>query len=128
MRRVDREALTRALKKVRAQDPQRAQQIDAKLKDEPWEQVARFAAYSCQCDSLRLKPWQSPPCWMTDVKPVDDPHRYGLFAAWELRRKLTASGLSAFEPDPLAALDAIEQAAMAEVPEWKPHQQKDAPP
>jgi hypothetical protein len=37
MRRVDREALTRAIKKVRAQDPQRAQQIDAKLKDEPWE-------------------------------------------------------------------------------------------
>jgi hypothetical protein len=30
MRRVDREAVTRALKKVRAQDPQRAQQIDAK--------------------------------------------------------------------------------------------------
>jgi hypothetical protein len=26
-------------------------------------EVAKFAAYGCQCKVLHLKPWQSPPCW-----------------------------------------------------------------
>ncbi len=37
-----------------AQDAARAKQIDSMLADEPWEDVARFAAYSAQIDSLGL--------------------------------------------------------------------------
>jgi hypothetical protein len=48
---------------------------------------------------------------MADEKPDADPQRHGLFAAWELRRRLIALGLSAFEPDPVAALQAVEEAA-----------------
>ena len=64
MKKVDREALTRAIAMVRLQSRKRCKQIDAKLKGEPWEEVGRFAAYSCQCRNLKLRSWQYPPCWM----------------------------------------------------------------
>jgi hypothetical protein len=62
MNRIDRDALERALAACRAQDAGRAWQIDSKLASEPWEDVAAFAAYSAQNRSLRLPPWQGPPC------------------------------------------------------------------
>jgi hypothetical protein len=108
---VDREALTRALKLARDESPGRARQIDSMRADRSWFEAASFASYSCQCDRLRLKPWMSPPCIVGDKKPVDDPQQHGLIAAWELRRKLLAAGLSAYEPDPLAALEAAKPAA-----------------
>jgi hypothetical protein len=49
--RVDREALQRALKLAR-NEPEYADQIAQKLAHEPWEDVARFAAYCCQIDNL----------------------------------------------------------------------------
>jgi hypothetical protein len=45
MNRVDREALRRALALARAESPGRAAQIADKLRAEPWEDVAEFAAY-----------------------------------------------------------------------------------
>jgi hypothetical protein len=108
---VDREALKRALKLARAESPARARQIDAMLAERPWLDVAQFAAYSCQSAALHLKPWQSPPVWMTGVKPAGDPQQHGLYAAWDLRRRLIAAGLSAYEPDPIAALEAAKPAA-----------------
>jgi hypothetical protein len=48
---------------------------------------------------------------MDDQKPDADPQQHGLLAAWELRRRLIAVGLSAFEPDPLHALQAVAEAA-----------------
>jgi hypothetical protein len=105
LRRVDREALERAIALRRAAD---ALQMQGKLKDEPWIEVATFAAYACQDDALRLKPWQPPPCWMGDDRPIDDFPAAGRVAAWELRRRLIAAGLSAYEPDPIGALHAIE--------------------
>jgi hypothetical protein len=82
---VDEEALTRALEMARL-EPGRSEQLDHKLAREPWEQVARFAAYCCQCDSLRLGPHQSPPCWVNDMADLvadpDDPDDiYGRRAA-----------------------------------------------
>jgi hypothetical protein len=61
-----------------------------------------------------------------DAEPDSDPQGYGLQSAWQLRRRLIAFGLSAYD-DPLAALDAAEQAALAgaEVPVWNPRQQKE---
>jgi hypothetical protein len=108
---VDRAALKRAIAMARAESPGRAKQIDAMLAERPWLDVAQFAAYSCQSDALHLKPWQYAPCWMGDKKPVNDPQQHGLLAAWDLRRRLLAVGLSRYEPDPVAALTAAKPAA-----------------
>jgi hypothetical protein len=97
---IDREALERALELAR-QEPQRAEQLDEKLKDEPWHAVARFAAYVCQCRNLRLPPWQSPPCWADEDER--DP-RENFADAQKLLRRMLAAGLSRFEPQPLEAL------------------------
>jgi hypothetical protein len=105
MRKIDREALTRALALTRAESPGRARQIDLMLKDRPWLQVAQFASYCCQCENLQLKPWQSPPCVVAAAEPANDPQQHGLYAAWDLRRRLSELGLSPYEPDPLRAID-----------------------
>jgi hypothetical protein len=41
---------------------------------------------------------------MGDDKPRDESPVAGRVAAWELRRRLLAAGLSVYEPDPLNAL------------------------
>jgi hypothetical protein len=43
---------------------------------------------------------------MDDDRPRDDHSLAGKVAAWELRRRLIKAGLSEFEPDPVAALEA----------------------
>jgi hypothetical protein len=49
--------------------------------------------------ALHLKPWQSPPCAVdendTDERRAD---------AVQLLQRMLANGISAFDPDPLAAL------------------------
>ncbi len=66
---IDRAALKLAIKITRNRDPERRRQIDSMLADpdREWDQVARFASYSCQCDALKLKPWETPPVWIRDV-------------------------------------------------------------
>jgi hypothetical protein len=96
MTRADREALRRALKLARAESPGRAAQIAAKLEDEPWEDVAEFAAYCCQTDALGLKPWMDPPMY-AELRP-ERPDAMAMLV------KLLGAGLSRFEPDPIAAL------------------------
>ena len=95
MRKIDRAALVRAMEMAR-NDPERARQLDAKLKNEPWHEVARFAAYVCQCDNLKLLPHQTPPCAVIPNDRDKD--------AVNLLRRMLAAGLSEFEPDPLKAL------------------------
>jgi hypothetical protein len=91
----DRDALRRALK-IAGRRP---------AKEEDWEEAAMGAVYHCQTEALHLKPWQWPPCWADDKRR--DPHpTAGSVAAW-LRRRLLKAGLSAFEPDPVAALQAV---------------------
>jgi hypothetical protein len=91
---IDREALQRALKLARA-EPEYREQLERKLKTEPWEHVAEFAAYNCQIDNLGLKPWMDPPMY-AELRP--DPE------ALSILLKLLGAGLSRFEPDPLQAL------------------------
>jgi hypothetical protein len=111
MNRKDREALKRALRVTQA-EPGRGEQIKAMRADgESWESVAEFCAYHQQMRRLSLRPWEYPPCWMTDQRPLADPNKYGLLAAWQLRQRLLAGGLSAFEPDPLTALSRLETPA-----------------
>jgi hypothetical protein len=50
---------------------------------------------------------------MGDERPVDEFPRDGKLAAWQLRSQLLARGYSAFEPDPIAALQARREAQPA---------------
>ena len=96
---VDRDALQRAMKLCAAQGRDHAEQLEAMLGDRPWDEVAHFAAASCQRRTLRLSPWQSPPCdcLIEPQNPQDSNAR-------KLLRQMLDAGLSRFEPDPLAAL------------------------
>ena len=100
---LDREALTRAIEIV-SREPDRAGQLKKMLLDEPWAEVARFAAYSAQGRVLHLKPWQVPPCVVDEENPNERD-----VAAQALLRKMLAAGVSRYEPDPMTALAAAKR-------------------
>jgi hypothetical protein len=95
---VDRDALERCME-IANRDPLRAEQLASALKDEPWREVAEFAAYGCQMESLSLKPWESPPVHVDE----NDPNEQDKIAQHLLRRML-AAGVSRYEPSPMTAL------------------------
>jgi hypothetical protein len=95
---TDRDALERCMQIAR-RDPSRAQQLQSKLIDEPWDEVAQFAAYCCQYRALHLKPWQSPPCIVDEDDPDEDDR-----SAQALLRQMLRAGVSRFDPAPLEAL------------------------
>ena len=67
----DRAALKLALALGRNEDTGRAQQIDAKLEDEPWDEVAAFAARAARpahCGSTRGN--SRPATWMKMTMPT----------------------------------------------------------
>jgi hypothetical protein len=99
MKKTDRDALHLAMKIAR-EDPARAGQLDAKLADEPWHEVAEFAATCCQSRALHLKPWEIPPC---DILDSD-----GDVEGARLLKRMLAAGVSRFHPDPMAALEQAE--------------------
>ena len=101
---VDRDALQRAME-IAQRDPLRAEHLRSKLEDEPWIEVAEFAAYSCQIESLSLKPWQSPPVHIDeDAIEPNSAEREPNTAARKLLRQMLRAGVSRYEPDPLTAL------------------------
>jgi hypothetical protein len=110
---TDRAALERAFAACRAEGPARAGQLDAMLADDPWERVAKFAAYSVQIDSLGLLPWQKPPCQTQLETALLEPFgdQRGTREAGEILKKLLALGLSKYEPDPIGAIADAEQGA-----------------
>lgn len=95
---------------IRNPDNPQFRQVKEKLKREPRDKVAMFAAYSEQMDNLNLKPWQNPPMWIDDHDAVialgKDATDY--VAARTLRRMLRR-GISRFHPNPLAALEAAKR-------------------
>ena len=88
----DDEALKLAMEAARA-DPERAAQLASMLEDRPWRDVARLASYCAQITSLRLKPWEDPPC----AVDADDPNERHL-QAQKLLREMLAHGVSRFDP------------------------------
>jgi hypothetical protein len=113
---VDREALERAIEMKRTKgSPAERKQIDHMLAERSWMEVATFAAYSCQCDSIHPKLWQPVPCWIDNVDTLakGDDGVYGYYQAARLLRRMLSAGLSKYEPDPLAALKAAERKATA---------------
>jgi hypothetical protein len=118
MRRVDRQAMKRAIEELRREGGEDARQIEEKLREEPWEDVGRFAAYSCQDKHLQLQPWMVPPCWLRTDRDVEAalsmPHDHsGRREAGELVQRLLAAGLSRYEPDPLTALSVRREPSVA---------------
>jgi hypothetical protein len=110
MKRVDRDAMRRAIKLAKAQSPARCRQIEGKLANDSFEEVGRFAAYCCQCAVLGLRPWMPPPM-SAEIYPNED--RFagdGRRAAHALLQRLLQNNLSRFEPDPLRALRKVEEA------------------
>jgi hypothetical protein len=79
---------------------------------EPWADIARHAALSCQTQAMGLKPWQVAPCEVgineTDARGYE--HRRTRHASLTLERLLDAE-LSRWEPNPPAALARVERAA-----------------
>lgn len=65
---VDRDAIKWAIAVVRRESPARRKQIDAKLRNEPWEAVGRFCALGAQIESLGLQPCGNQP-WSTPIRP-----------------------------------------------------------
>ncbi len=95
----DREALERAVA-IAQSDPMTADQMEVRREDgQSWEEIAESAAYHCQRRSLKLSPFQEPPC----VVDEDDPKERDK-AAQRLLRKMLDAGVSRYEPDPLSAL------------------------
>src|SRR5262245_25166952 len=94
MQKHDRAALTLALERARAESPQRDEQLTSMLEDRPWQQVAEFAATVCQRRSLKLYPWQRPPCDL-DEDDESDTDAVGV----KLLRKMLDLGVSRFHPE-----------------------------
>jgi hypothetical protein len=70
--------------------------------------------YSAQMRSLNLRPWQFPPCWISDRELAwalaqPDDHR-GVRRAAELRLRMRKCGVPKDHPDPVAACEAAEGA------------------
>jgi hypothetical protein len=96
---LDRDALQRCLDVTR-RDPEMAAHLQAKLDaGQTWAEVARFAAYNAQIRSLRLRPWEDPPCVYSEAD-ADERGNDGQ----RLLHKMLQAGLSRFEPDPRVAL------------------------
>jgi hypothetical protein len=118
---IDRDAMERALAMVLKLEPQRSSQIDSML-EEGWERTAYFAAVCCQCQALKLRPWETAPAQMsTEPKERETVSQK---AARELLLRMLNLGLSAYEPDPLAAIEAAEKRLALEVAEKQQRQER----
>jgi hypothetical protein len=64
-----------------------------------------FAAFSLQCDNLKLTPWQEPPMHLSDGSdPGPDDHD-----AYKIMKRMQKAGVSIYHPDPLRALAEAER-------------------
>ena len=103
MKRVDRDAMRRAIEEVRSWVGPDAEQLLQKLAAEPREDVGRFASYSAQDVHLQLRPWQTPPSWLCNDRDVEDAlsmpdDHTGRRAAGEIVKRLLAAGLAVMSP------------------------------
>jgi hypothetical protein len=108
---TDRAALELALKLTRA-EPNRAEQIEWKLKEDGWLATAMFASYHRQCDALNLCD-EIPPCDIDDPDvalkgPNEGPWCWGAHEAARLVKRMMAHGISRFHPSPLEAIEAAK--------------------
>lgn len=66
----------------------------------------RSAAYNAQMDTLRLKPWQDPPCAIADPDTVIAAGaQHPDFATARLCKRMARYDISPFDHDPAAAIE-----------------------
>ena len=105
----DRSALELALATA-TKMPGRAQQLAAKLKEEPRLDVMMFAASLCQDEALRLRPHELPPAEVSpdEIDSIldrgDCDHNSAVYGAALLLKRMLEAGVSRWHPDPVAAL------------------------
>jgi hypothetical protein len=99
---LDRIAFEKAIAWVRQHgEPIEVRAIETMLR-QGLAAAGEHASYTAQCRTLRLRPWQCPPCHAGDEVAVDI---YGRRPGeLELRDRLVSAGLSVYEPDPVSAL------------------------
>jgi hypothetical protein len=112
---VDRDAFERAIA-IMLKHRELSRDFKRRLDEqrEPWADIARHAAVSCQIQAMGLKPWQVAPCEaeINQIDPPGDEHHRTRHASLTLERLLNAE-LSRWEPDPPAALARIERESAA---------------
>lgn len=106
---VDHDALRRAVEQTR-RDPMRAEQLAGIEQDHGLLKAQMQAAYHCQTNNLKLRPWESPPMYGNSGSGD------GRVRARELLTRLLTCGLSRYEPDPIGALAKVEAREHGELP------------
>lgn len=106
MKAIDRAAMTAAIEQMRSESADSRARIDEIIAKQGFEEAGETAAYHCQCQTLRLRPWQSPP--MYAAARLDGPDDMVWKQAETLAHRLLAAGLSKYEPDPIGALATSE--------------------
>jgi hypothetical protein len=100
---ADREALELAITTERAKSIEDSQHVDDMFaRGDTWERVAKYCAYSCQWDALRLKLHEPTPC---TISSFYDPDHHD---AWNLLKKMETLGISKFHPNPMKAIREAE--------------------
>ena len=106
MRKTDRAALELALQQTLAEkDQSRVEQVRSMLEDRDRLDVMQFCSFHRQIEALKLRPWELPPCLGDyDGSPGGRDEQ-----AWALLKRMRKAGLSRWDPDPLAAVEAAEK-------------------
>src|SRR6516165_2927170 len=106
MRKTDRAALDLALQQTLAEkDQSRVDQVRSMLERRTRLEVSQFCSFHRQIAALALKPWELPPCLGDyDGAPGGRDEQ-----AWALLKRMRKAGLSRWDPDPLAAVEAAEK-------------------
>jgi hypothetical protein len=103
---TDDAAIALALEKYREVFPDRVDDLDDDVAKDR-RRAALGAVYALQCRSLKLKPWEWPPCWADNpYLPSDDVQEQ---AAAAVLRRMFRHGVSRYHPDPLAAIETAEK-------------------
>jgi hypothetical protein len=111
---IDREAYKLAIERLLRDEPERRQQIDLKRKEDGFEETGRFAAYCCQCNALKLKLLEDPPCHVYEEERDDPRNQFtGYEQAIKILREMLDLGISRWHPDPLAAIEEAKKKAAA---------------
>jgi hypothetical protein len=84
--------MRRCIEIMRHESPESREQIEHKLKDEGFEKAGHFAAYAVQCDTLRLKPWEAPPCCVWGYDQSGGIELQRLQRSLDVERAATARG------------------------------------
>jgi hypothetical protein len=107
----DVDAWERCTEIVRRRSPADAERINRTLAKEGLAKAGHDAAYRCQYDALKLRPWDMTPSCINPceidamiARGPNDPTPHSDYNAAVLLRKMLAAGISRWEPDPMVAL------------------------